>query len=50
MDSVGADLATDFFLTGNTLCAVFFEEDVITDILDCEIFVWQYVHFKENYD
>lgn len=39
VDSVGADLATDFFLTGNLLCAVFFEEGVIIDILDCELFV-----------
>lgn len=39
LDSVGADLAIDFFLTGNILRAVFLEEDVMIDILDCEIFV-----------
>lgn len=33
-----ADLATKIFVTGNVLWAVFFEEDVITDILECEIF------------
>lgn len=31
-----ADSATKIFVTGNVLCAVFFEEDVITDILECE--------------
>lgn len=33
-----ADLATKIFMTGNVLCAAFFEEDVITDILECENF------------
>lgn len=34
VDSVEAD-----FVTGSILCAVFFEEDVIIGILECEIFV-----------
>lgn len=33
-----ADLATKIFVTGNVMCAVFFEGDVITDILECENF------------
>lgn len=50
LEAVGhsmADLATKIFVTGNVLCAVFFEEDVITDILECEIFEWQYIHSKK---
>ena len=41
LEAVGrsmADLATKIFMTGNVLCAAFFEEDVITDILECENF------------
>ena len=41
LEAVGhsvADLAAKTFVTGSVLCAVFFEEDVITDLLECEIF------------
>ena len=41
LEAVGrsmGDLATKIFMTGNVLCAAFFEEDVITDILECENF------------
>lgn len=37
-DSLKADLLAKIFMTGNILCAVLFEEDVIIDILECEIF------------
>lgn len=50
LEAVGrsmADLATKIFVTGNVMCAVFFEGDVITDILECENFEWQtYVQRK----
>ena len=49
VDNSEADFATKI-LWQNILRGVFLEEDVIMAILECEIFAWQYVYFKENYD
>lgn len=48
-NSLKSGLATKI-LWQEIFCAVFFEEEVIIDILECENFEWRYVHFKENYD